>query len=379
LLKFTPPLHGLRGIAALGVLLFHWDEFFPALSALARSLTIAGTQWNFGMQLRFGWLGVHLFFVLSGYLLASQLAGKELSTGEVMRFWRRRVLRIYPGAWLQLAVIAALAAAGFAIFPDFSPGQLLLNFLLWINMPPAMAPPINGVYWTLPIELCFYLALPFIVGIQRRIGWRLTFAIGLAIALGWRVAVMWSFRGEDLLPRLPILDALPGTLASFMAGVAISNLSQEIGLPRRRALLAVLAAAFVAMQYWLFANLDTYWKGHWMLAVWTPAMAVIIALGVHSLLRPPPELGFLGSRPFVWLGDVSYGIYLWHLPVIILVKRAMGEHASTPLGSFLALPAALAATLVLAAASYYLVERPAIRWGRRMDRRAAGPDRGREA
>ncbi|MCW5590485.1 MAG: acyltransferase [Burkholderiales bacterium] len=365
MLTFTPSLHGLRGIAALAVLAFHWSEYFPALPTALRRVPFAGTTWDLAMQLGFGWLGVYLFFVLSGYLLASQLATQSLSGPSVLQFWRRRFLRIFPGVWFQVAILVVLSWLGIALIAPFTGTQVLMNLMLWINMPPWMQPPLNGVYWTLPIEFSFYLALPFIVAIQRRVGWRTTFVIALLIALAWRAGVMAAYRGDHMVSRLPILDALPGSLASFMAGVAISNVEWSPTPARRRAFIALIAAALLAMEYWLLANRDTYWTGHWMLAIWNPVVSVIIGLGVLALLRPPPELAFLGRRELVWLGEVSYGIYLWHLPAIYLVRMVGGESLNSPAGSGIALVATVAITLVMAALSFHLVERPMMRLGKR--------------
>lgn len=365
MLSFTPSLHGLRGIAALAVLFFHWSEYFPALPEALRHVPFAGTTWNLAMQFSFGWLGVHLFFVLSGYLLASQLAHQPLDRPSVLQFWKRRFLRIFPGVWFQVAILVALSSLGIALVAPFTGTQAVMNLLLWINMPPGMHPPLNGVYWTLPIEFSFYLTLPFIVLLQRRLGWRTTFAVAVAIALAWRVGVMAAYRGDHMVSRLPVLDALPGSLASFMAGVAISELAWAPTAAGRRMALAAVAVALLALQYWLLANHETYWTGHWMLAVWNPLVAVVIGLAVYLLLRPPPELAFLGRHEFVWLGEVSYGIYLWHLPAIFLVRLVGGESLKTPGGSASALAATIGVTLVMAAVSFYLVERPMIRLGKR--------------
>ena len=87
-LGFNPSVHGLRGIAALAVLLFHWGfdiGFFPEAR---RSWVVS--EWDFGFALDYGWLGVPLFFVLSGYLLTAQLQRRELTRLVVGRFWLAR-------------------------------------------------------------------------------------------------------------------------------------------------------------------------------------------------------------------------------------------------------------------------------------------------
>ena len=93
---FNPYLHALRGIAAASVLLFHWYQFFPAAADLIRPSTLAGTLLDPTIYLGFGWMGVPLFFVLSGYLLGAQVIGADINTAFLKRFWLRRFLRIYP-------------------------------------------------------------------------------------------------------------------------------------------------------------------------------------------------------------------------------------------------------------------------------------------
>ena len=94
--RIIPALHGLRGLAALAVLLFHWYQFFPAAASVIRPERFAGTVLDPTAYLGFGWMGVPLFFVLSGYLLGGQVARVELTGTFLKRFWVRRFLRIYP-------------------------------------------------------------------------------------------------------------------------------------------------------------------------------------------------------------------------------------------------------------------------------------------
>jgi peptidoglycan/LPS O-acetylase OafA/YrhL len=117
------------------------------------------------------------------------------------------------------------------------------------------------------------------------------------------------------------------------------------------------------MQWQLSLN-EVYWTGHWILVVWTPMVASAIALLVFSLREPTREWRWLGSRVFVWLGHVSFGIYLWHFQVMRALVLLWPELWSTPSMSLLALAISLPATLALAAISYYCVERPLMAWGK---------------
>src|SRR5690606_11389394 len=104
-MDFNPRLHGLRALAALGVLIFHWAQFFPVHPQLHAHTQVFGVLWHGSLFVGFGWLGVPLFFVLSGYLLTHQWQSKPLVFANLKRFWWRRFLRIYPAVWLQLVLL----------------------------------------------------------------------------------------------------------------------------------------------------------------------------------------------------------------------------------------------------------------------------------
>lgn len=362
-LAFNPNLHGFRGIAALAVVLFHWGSstgFFPQ-ARHHMSVNMFGSIWDLGMLLDFGWLGVPLFFVLSGYLLTSQLLDRNLDRKNLGRFWLRRALRIYPAFWLQLLVLLVLARL-FTFMPQLTGiGDITRHVLLWINMPPWMTAPMNGVWWTLPVELSFYLILPFLVMLSRRIGWLSTLSGAIVITICWRYSVMYLYEGSNYSSHLNVLDAIPGTLSTFCSGLALAYLLNNCGVPSAKVRCILLlggVALFYAMLYWLRSNLDTYWTGHWMLGIWNPIMGLVIAAILLSLIRPLRGFNWLGSRPMVWLGNISFGIYLWHFPLLILLQRTALEGWTTPFLNAMALIVVLAGTLLIASVSYYCLEKP---------------------
>ena len=362
-LAFNPYLHGLRGIAATAVLLFHWGSGIGFFPQARKELVIEGfgSQWDLGVLLDVGWLGVPLFFVLSGYLLTAQLINRQPGLHTVGHFWKRRVLRIYPAYWAQLAVLLLLASY-FAFMPQLrSSGDLVRHLFLWINLPPWMTRPMNLVWWTLPIELGFYLLLPLLVALARRSAWQLIVLGSAIITVSWRYGVMHHFAGEDYARHLAVLDAIPGTLFTFCVGFGLAFFLDKRAVPTqavRYGLLAIALTAFFALVLWLRANLDTYWTGHWMLGIWNPLMAVVIGAIMFALLEPLKGLHWLGSRFMVWMGDISFGIYLWHFPLLLLLQRSILKQWDTPLLSILALLITLAGTLLLASLSYYCVEKP---------------------
>lgn len=364
-MPFLPVLHGLRALAALGVLLFHWLHFFPAFP-----LRLASVQWgpepwmNLALPLASGWQGVPLFFVLSAFLLTSQWQGRGLSGHAVRGFWYRRFLRIYPAFWLQLGILLLVAWFVDGLLPPYSGLDLLLNALIWVNLPPTMTQPLNGVWWTLPVELMFYVLLPALVAAQRRIGWCWVVLACLAITVAWRLAMIQVFAGQPLAPQLHLIDALPGSLATFAAGFAVAHATWRPSTGARRLSLALLLLVYLALQYWLWINNAVYLAGHWMLCVWVPSLAIALACGVYLAVQSPTGQRWLGSALMIWLGEVSFGIYLWHYPVLKLLSVWMPHAGATSVGSMLALGLALMMTLTLAGLSFHLVESRVMGWRR---------------
>lgn len=357
-LVFNPRLHGLRAVAALAVLVFHWADFFIMYDYLG-----AVGQKYFGLVVvdyfvRFGWLGVPLFFILSGYLLSDILFNSRVPVGE---FFGRRFVRIYPAVWAQLLLFALFAG----IIPgwkqvDFSLNTVA-NFFLYIYLPPFNAAPINGVWWTLPIELSFYLLLPFLVFIGKRISVWSLFAVSVVVSIGWRGGVLWWVDAESYIPYIPKLDALPGMLVYFCAGMLLAKISHIPPLSHRLLWLLPPAMGLVLVVVFLRSVIDSYWSGHWLLVFLPALMAPAMTALVWLLSQGVPGFQWLGAQPLVWLGDISFGVYLWHLPVLWALSVVMPEGAQVSV-KIMGLGVCLLITFSIAHISYIAIERPLMRW-----------------
>jgi len=358
---FNPALHGLRGVAAMAVLFFHWSQFYPnILNKL--NFEFMGQDWDFSLWFDMGGFGVSLFFVLSGYLLGGQFIQKKLSKENIIRFWRRRLLRIYPAFWFQLVIllIIGMFIGGYNLNTW---GDAIRHMLLWVNMPPWMTPPLNGVWWTLPIELSFYLFLPLLIFIQRKIGIVKTILFCFLVTIAWRALVMQLYEGSYFVTVLPVLDALPGSLATFSAGMAIV-FAPKIEPKFKKSLLVLSIIAFYILAKIINANVDAYWAGHWLLIIFNPVMAIVLATILYTVLSPFYGIRFLSSKAFIWLGEVSFGIYLWHFPILNLIQKFWPELQGGSLQNIGALLICLIATFAIAHFSYRCIEQPIMHWRR---------------
>ncbi|MEM1090377.1 MAG: acyltransferase [Pseudomonadota bacterium] len=345
---FFPVLHALRGLAALWVMSFHcW--FFAGTPEMVG-----------GSFFQLGGYGVHLFYALSAFLLGHQYFSGGLA-GGYGGFMRRRFLRIFPAYWVQLILLLALALGwGLYALPDL--WALAAHVVMAFHLPPLFVQPINGVWWTLPIEFAFYLVLPALGWLVLRFGVMPFAVLCVAATVAYRAAIFSGMNDRSIAEIANLIGQLPGVLSVFGMGLIAARLVPRRLASRGRALWLFLSLALlVAWNNLLLWRLDSYWQGGWLLYVWESVNAVGLAALIYLAHDDAFELRL--SRLWRWLGDVSYGVYLWHLPVILLVLRVLPE-SWPPSLRFAALAATAPVVFVLAHASFRLIERPAMRLGR---------------
>ncbi|MBD0272012.1 MAG: acyltransferase [Acetobacteraceae bacterium] len=344
-------LTALRGVAALWVFGFHLWLLDRGTTAPAYAGTPAATLFEHG------WTGVDLFFILSGYVLAT--VHSTLSMGGAPRFLIRRAFRLYPlhiATTLALAAGVALAsAAGLELsrdgrydWDDLPASLLLLHTFL--SEPNRW----NSVTWSISVELVCYALLPAVLPLLRRVPLRglVAAALGLAAAAAvWIVALDAPSHGMPAVVR-----GLFGFYLGCCVALASAGPNGEAGarFGRRAGAWALAAAAVLA--FGVLADLPS---------LVPPCTAVLVgALAAERGLVARA----LNAEPLVWLGRVSFSIYLLHMPVLAALERLLPLHRLPlpPLGGALLRDAvALAAVLALSALAHRLVEEP----GRRLPSR----------
>ncbi|MDO8362954.1 MAG: acyltransferase family protein [Actinomycetota bacterium] len=339
---YQPALDGVRAVAVTVVLLFH-----------------GGIGWMSG-----GYLGVSVFFTLSGFLITSLLVAEHERSGRVAAaaFYTRRARRLLPASIVCLMGVSVAAAAGWfrgvdhlrrdvwgALFQVFNWVKLLGGeSYADINAKQAGFKNPLDHYWSLAIEEQFYwlwpLAFMGLMLLARR--WRIA-PLTLVAALTGLAAVAapliaWHW-GPDV-----AYWATPARICEILAGALAACWVAGRELPARLGHLAPVALLALLVACVLFPDgRGPAYEGALPLVA-TASAALIVGLQVHGPVRQ-----LLGVRPLVALGKVSYGVYLYHWPVYVLVDR---QGWDMPVGALLAIKCSI--TAGVATASYFLVERP---------------------
>ena len=340
--NFRPDIEGLRAVAVLAVVLDHS-----------------------GLAVHGGYVGVDVFFVISGYLITGHLFGELSEVGHVSltRFYARRVRRILPAA--TVVIIATLLGA-WAFIPPLEIHSTGLDAIgaafFFINYRIAEtgtnyfanpAPSPFQQYWSLAIEEQFYAVWPLLIlGVtmstrcllsrRRALSIFLTIVVAASLsasALSTASSPSWAYFGL----QTRAWELALGALIAINADTVTTALRPVADLLSWCGLAAIVVAAFVFSATTSYPGIDV--------ALPVAGAAAVIAAGGAQRSRGAATL--LGTRPFQYVGRISYSWYLWHWPILILLPLYLG-HALTTTDALVG----LAGSFIVASVSYALIEQP---------------------
>ena len=353
---YRPDIDGLRAVAVVLVVAFH---AFPG-------------------AVRGGFVGVDIFFVISGYLISTILfVNFEQGRHSLLEFYQRRIRRIFPA--LVTVLFAALVMGWFVLLPDGF-GQLgrhvaggagfISNFVLWgesgyfDNV--AETKPLLHL-WSLGVEEQFYIFYPAILWLasKLRINLLLTTLVLAAISFGYNLAIFRSNPiGDFFSPQTRFWELMIGSTLAY------ANLRWSHCMPGRNAAssAAVMAAAICSLAGTtmvgfaaFYISRSTPYPSGWALLP-TLGAALLILAGPNA----PVNRLLLSNRTAIWLGKISYPLYLWHW-VLLSYARIYASTVPSP-GYRIAV---VALSVVLAWLTYRLIEQP-LRFGPRGGAKAIG-------
>ena len=365
-------LDGFRGLAVLTVFVYHVVLLgdFGAGTPLTRLFRAVGLG---------GWIGVDLFFVLSGFLITGILLDTRGRPGWLRRFYIRRALRIIPAYYLALLTLAVVqAASGTFDLAQFGwTGSWLTNVLIarngWAALPTTM-----HHYWSLAVEEQFYLLWPFAVAFLSP-GMLLLLCAGLVVDAGFlRIALIHSNLPAGAYVLLPAridglsIGALLAILARWRGGLGL--VARLVKWPT-----LLTGCGLVA----LMVSRGGFLSDDQLVLTLGINLIVITAGGLMVLgVAGGPTSGwsrFLEAKWLRYLGTYSYAIYLWHQPVIYwLTRLGLGATSAPRIGGsdvaglLLLGGVAGAVSIGLALVSWRLVEGPAARLKERLTARQSG-------
>jgi peptidoglycan/LPS O-acetylase OafA/YrhL len=344
----VPALDGLRGIALLGVLLFHANGALPG-----------------------GYLGVDLFFVLSGFLITALLLAEQRETGRIAlsAFWVRRARRLFPALLSLMPAVAVygrffarsdelsvLRAQGLATLAYVANWHTIFDHRSYWQLFAAPSPLEHT--WSLSIEEQFYLVWPILVVLVLRRGGRRAL-LGLCLALcAFSVgAMLWLFTPENTTRAYLGTDT---RMVGILAGAALATVlplgrTFQARSVRRLDWLGGVALLGLAVAWARLKgeNPFLYRGGFWLTELGVLTLITCAVSGEQSVIARG-----LSWRPFRLLGTISYGAYLWHWPINVFVTAERAHLHGAPLYAL-----RFALTFAVAVASYRLLEQPIRRHG----------------
>jgi peptidoglycan/LPS O-acetylase OafA/YrhL len=345
---YLPGLDGLRAISVMAVIFYHADI----------------------VQIGGGFLGVEVFFVISGYLITSLLLAESWRSGRtsLRNFWTRRARRLFPALYALLIAVVFVSAVFIPDAFEQLQGDVVAAFFYvsnWWNIiheqsyfVAAGRPPLLLHLWSLAIEEQFYLFLPVIFAVffgalrKRR--------LAIAAVIGALASTIWMATlytpGED---PSRVYYGTDTRLSGLLLGVALATMWPPNGFNERQVgkragpVLDGMGLVGLAILAWAFVRLNEFdsfiYEGGFLLI----DVATLAVIGV--VVHPASKLKrWLGVGWLAWIGRRSYGLYLWHWPVFVLTRPDL----DVPIHGWALFAFRMSITLVLTEISFRLIETP---------------------
>lgn len=368
---YRPELDGIRFVAFGLVFLHHYPALAPFLSWESVRPAVATFQ-------ELGWLGVHLFFLLSGFLVTELLRREVLTFGALNlgAFYARRALRIWPLYYFALFV-GFIVVPALALFPGNEWGGLAHRHLVAIHFVPFVlfmgnlstilsswpTSPVLSPLWSIAVEEQFYLVWPVLIALNPRPRALVRWLLALVV-MG--PVFRFAFRGLGLGAMTVSLNpfCLVDTFAfGALLSLTLGHVKAET-LKKFRPLAAVGILLVPFALYCARGNRVFTWHGTWI--------DTLFYVGLFSslftvLTTNGPASKILGSRPLAYLGKISYGLYVYHYFLMSLVDKWVPAPASL-MAWTVRLAGILCLTVIVATLSYFLLEMPFLRWKDRFTR-----------
>lgn len=357
-LSRIPAVDGLRGVAILAVLSFHFVN-----NQLVNSVTTSGLV--LAKITSFGWAGVDLFFVLSGFLITSVLLEKKGSKNFFSTFFIRRIFRIIPCYYLLLVIFLLIQ-----VVPYFASNPLLVGnkaipmlsyFAMVHNLFMAnmnnLGNDMLSITWSIGIEEQFYIIFPFLVY------WVDEKKIPIVLAL---LIVLASVVRSQIDNWIPAYVLLPTRMDALSVGALVACFFRhEYFNPAMKKykyhLISLLVIDVSACAYLYFENGDLGPIRHGLFAA---AFGILLLFALHPI---PVYTAVLNLKPLQWVGKISYSLYLFHYLILAVFHHVAGNSNGLVLESnsdLIVTVTALSFSFIFAWALYNWFERPLVTWGR---------------
>ena len=297
---YFPALDGLRGLAILLILLFHNFDFLP-----------------FFQQ---GWIGVDLFFVLSGFLITGILIKKKETTHFLRNFYARRILRIFPIYYLSI-IIFLFILPNLVNYPPGLRYFIINQYWFWLEiqnwlfiLKPSGNNNFLNHFWSLALEEQFYLISPWIILFIRKIQNVISFLLGLLLLLMLCRLILWFLRIENI----SYIDLYAFTRTDGLCIGSLLAIFRNQGNFKMKRLDKVLSSLFLLLVFIIVPLFKVFYQSRlpYLACCLYPGIALFWGLIVWSSVQTGNLMyRFFNNRFLIFLGKISYGLYIFHWPI----------------------------------------------------------------